>query len=301
MKLKTFLTILISLHLSGCSIKSLALRTTTDLFKDASPTFEEETDLVLAEDAIPANVKILEGLLKVDPHNEDLLLLVAKGYGGYVFSFLENKMEAYEDNKTVYEAYRKRGQELYRRARDYALRYLVDHFPQLSNSLNGNFDDFEKALKNFSQSDVPWLFWAAYNWGNLVNLSKDDPAVVSEISKAEALMRRVVELDETYFYGGAHLFLGVFYGSRPAMLGGDFKKSKYHFEKALEISGRKFLLTQYLYARFYAVQTQDEKLFTYLLRFVQKTKASVLPEQRLANEVAKVRAARALSKKESYF
>ena len=87
-------------------------------------------------------------------------------------------------------------------------------------------DDFEKSLSVFSKQDVPHLFWAGYNWGNLVNLSKDDPETVADVSKAEALMRKVVDLDENYFYGGAHLFLGVFYGSRPQLLGGDFKKSK---------------------------------------------------------------------------
>ena len=85
------------------------------------------------------------------------------------------------------------------------------------------------------------------------------------------------------------------------MLGGNLNKSKEHFEKALKISNKKLLLAPYMYARFYAVQTQDEKLFNNLLHYILSASAEILQEQNLANEVAKVRAERALRRKNEFF
>ena len=294
------MTVAFFVLLSGCSVQKMAVRTTASLMNEASPAFEEERDVVLAEEAIPANLKMMEGLLKLDPENPDLLLLLSKGYGGYAFSFLEDKMEASYRNKKISDTYKLRAQDLYRRARDYGLTYLKS-YDVFAQNLDAHFLDFEKSLSVFSKQDVPHLFWAGYNWGNLVNLSKDDPEIVADVSKAEALMRRVAELDETYFNGGAHLFLGVFYGSRPQLLGGDFKKSKFHFEKALEISKEKFLLTHYMYARFYAVQTQDEALFNKLLKHIVTAEENSFPEQELANRISKIRAERLLKQKGDYF
>ena len=53
-------------------------------------------------------------------------------------------------------------------------------------------------------------------------------------------MNFVVATDSTYYYGGAHLFLGTLYGSRPKILGGDPAIAKDHFETALRITAGVF-------------------------------------------------------------
>ena len=50
---------------------------------------QEERDPELVKQAIPANLKTLEGLLKQDPDNTWILETLAKGFCGYAFSFLE--------------------------------------------------------------------------------------------------------------------------------------------------------------------------------------------------------------------
>ena len=74
------------------------------------------------------------------------------------------------------------------------------------------------------------------------------------------------------------------------MFGGNPEKSKEHFEKALSAYKRKFLLALVTYAQSYAVQNQDRALFESLLNEALATPADSLPEQRLANELAKLRA-----------
>ncbi len=52
------------------------------------------------------------------------------------------------------------------------------------------------------------------------------------------MMKRVLELDETFYYGGAHLFMGIWFASRPKGFGGDLKKAQQHFLKAIELGRR---------------------------------------------------------------
>ena len=114
-------------------------------------------------------------------------------------------------------------------------------------------------------------------------------------------MNFVAAHDSTFYYGGAHLFLGTLYGSRPRLLGGDPTIAKNHFEAALRINRGRFLMTYVYYARSYAVQTQNEALFEELLTKVQNTPLDILPEFRLANAIAKKKAELLLARKAELF
>ena len=114
-------------------------------------------------------------------------------------------------------------------------------------------------------------------------------------------MEFVANRDSSFYFGGADLFLGALYGSRPRMLGGDADRSRAHFERALAINGGEFLMTHVYYARSYAVQTQDEALFEDLLMTVEKTPLEVLPEYKLANAVAKEKAKLLIARKSDLF
>jgi hypothetical protein len=55
----------------------------------------------------------------------------------------------------------------------------------------------------------------------------------------------------------------------------------------LKITGGKYLLVSFLYAKTYAVQNQDRDLFTAQLKKALEAPYDVLPDQRLANQIAK--------------
>ena len=74
------------------------------------------------------------------------------------------------------------------------------------------------------------------------------------------------------------------------MFGGKPEKSQFHFSKALEMTQRKFLMAHVLYAKSYAIQTQNKTLFKNLLKEVLDSPSDILPSQRLANELAKKKA-----------
>jgi hypothetical protein len=114
-------------------------------------------------------------------------------------------------------------------------------------------------------------------------------------------MRFVDEKDSSFYYGGASLFLGTLYGSRSKFLGGDYDVSRAYFERALRINRRTFLMTQVYYARSLAVQTLDEELFDRLIAEVDAASIDVLPDNRLANAIAKEKAGRLKERRPELF
>lgn len=269
------------------SIDRYAVRTTASMLERGRKAALEEPDYQLGRDAVASQLKLIEAMLVTDPGNIALRRLVAEGFGGYAFLFVED-------------AEPERAKGLYLRGRDHALAALGEKavFRGLKDK---SIDDLEKALKWAKKEDVPDLFWAGFGWGGFVNLSKDDSAALADLPKVVLLMKRVYELDPSFHFGGADLFFGVYYASRPPMLGGDTAKAKTHFEWAHKITRGHYLMTHVLNARWYAVATQDRELFKQLLTKVLESPAGVLPDARLTDEAAKKKAAQLLEKIDDFF
>jgi hypothetical protein len=269
-------------------MKQTAINSTGMIIEDAMSAFFEEEDVAFAEAASPANLKLVEGLIKGSPDNEKLLLMACQFYTSYAFGFLEAVYPSPDDENA--KRSNARAKVFYKRAMGFGLKLLHKNAAFHKAMNGGTFDDFEKALQTFDGSQVPSLFWTAFAWGNYVNLSRDDTAVMGDFPKVTALMKRIIELDEKFYYGGPHLFSMVSYCSIPAMLGGDIPKATQHYKKAKEISQGKFLMTDYIYARYCAVQSLDRELFDKTLKAVIDTPADIMPSERLTNEMAKKKA-----------
>jgi hypothetical protein len=274
------------LFFSGC-IRTIAVSTVGGIVDEGFEAFTSESDLAFAEQALPGNLKLLDVMIRNEPDNTRLLRLASEGYASYALAFLEGVDDA-------------RARDFYLRARDYGLRILRQD-DELAKALKGSAEDLRTELAHRDKDDVPGVFWSAFGWGNYIQLSLDDPAALADLPKTEVMMDFVARVDSGFYFGGAHLFLGTLYGVRPRMLGGDPEKSRAHFETALRLNGGKFLMTYVYYARSYAVQTQNVALFEELLTKVRDTPLDVLPAFRLANAVAKRRAATLLARKDELF
>ncbi len=286
MKLTGFCGIALMFLFSGC-IQSIAVNTVGGISEEGFSAFTEEDDLDFAEKALPGNLKLLEVMLKNSPDNTRLLRLLSEGYSSYALGFLEDKDPG-------------RAREFYLRGRDYGLRILRQN-SDLEKALRGTPDDLKAALTQLSPDEAPAVFWTAFGWGSYIYLSLTNTDAIADLPRAEALMNFVAANDSTFYYGGAHVFLGTLYGSRPKILGGDPGVAKGHFEAALRINRGRFLMTYVYYARSYAVQTQNEALFEELLNKVQNTSLEVLPEFKLANAIAKKKAELLLARKSELF
>jgi hypothetical protein len=114
-------------------------------------------------------------------------------------------------------------------------------------------------------------------------------------------MERVIDLDENYHYGGAHLFMGIYKSAKPEDFGGEPEEARKHFEKAIEIGKGDFLMAYVYYAEHYARKTYQKDLFVSLLEKVVEAPADRVPELTLVNTVAKTRAEELLNQVEEYF
>jgi hypothetical protein len=278
---------LISLFIfSGC-IQKIAVGSVGGIVADGFGALTEESDWEFAGQALPGNLKLLEVMLKNSPDNERLLTLLAEGYASYSLGWVEDVDV-------------ERARTFYLRARDYGMRVLQQD-SDLKKALNGSPDDLKSALAKKSHDVVPGVFWTAFAWGGYLNITLTDPDAIAAIPTIETLMNFVAERDSTFYFGGAHLFLGTLYGSRSKFLGGDPEKSRMYFEKALRINGEKFLMTHVYFAKSYAVQTLSDSLFETLLTKVENTSLDVLPKFRLGNVIAKRKAKALLARKDELF
>ena len=274
------------LAFSGC-IQGIAVSTVGGIVDDGFTAITGESDLDFAEKALPGNIKLLEVMLKSDPENVRMLVLTSQGYSSYALAYLEDSLQD-------------RARDFYARGRDFGLRILRQD-DDVAKALDGTVDDLKAVLERKGKDLVPGAFWAAFGWGSFIQLSLDNPDAIGDLPRAEALMEFVTRHDSAYYYGGAHVFLGTLYGSRPKMLGGNIDLARKHFESALRINGGKFLMTYVYQAKSVAVQTLDEELFDSCLRKVQEASIEILPEFRLANAIAKRKAQLLLSRRADLF
>ncbi len=275
------------LFLCACIPKRVVVRTTAVILPDALAVMNAEGDLELAREAAATNLKLVEGLLHADPGNRRLAALTAQAFGGYALAFVEDDDPA-------------RAAALYRRGKEIGLAQLARN-RHLAAGLRGTDEDFAAALRHLGQRDKELILWTAMCWGKWIDLSRDDPAAVADLPRVEALFQRLLELDEGYYYAAPHLFLGVFYGGRSPMLGGRPEEAKAHFERAIELTHGRFLTARLYYAQYYARQVQDRELFVRQLKMVLDAPDDLLPEMRLANQVAKRKAARLLARVDEWF
>jgi tetratricopeptide (TPR) repeat protein len=265
----------------------VALRSSPSLFPNFAATLFEECDAELARTSIPPNLKLLEGLLKSDPENKKILTTLSMGFAGYALLFVEP-----EDPD--------RAAMIYLRALDYGISALGDKGAPLRNRETGS-DSVRAVLRNMEQNDVEALFWASLSWNAWINLNLDKSTALAQLSASEECLKRVLELDDRFFYSAPHILMGASLAARPPLLGGSPEKARVHFEQALQETHREFYLAQVYFAKYYAVRVQDKELFTRTLGEVLQGNASNLKEVCLINRVMQRRAKELAKQAEELF
>ena len=255
------------------------------------PAYARETDLVLAQHALAAQVKLIEALLETEPHNATLLLQAAQGFATYAYAFVEARIAAARgQNPQQVTRHTQRAQLLYRRSLSYGWRLLSRYHPLWRQGSGLEFPVLTTRLQQLPIEATPALFWVAFSWGNLLNMQREALETAVALPRLEAMLARLLELDETYLYGAPHLLRAVHYASRSPLLGGNPAQAQHHFARARALSQERLLLVPLLEAQYYATQVQDRALFTRRLQQILEAPDTLLPEQALLNAVAKHRA-----------
>lgn len=267
----------------GCG--TLVSSATTRLAENVSAAVLDQEDPGLVRDGAPAYLIAIDGLIEGDPKNETLLLAGARLYAAYASAFVEEQ---------------ERATRLTTRARSYGYRAICERSETLCAAARGPFDDFVAALDQTTTDDLPALYGWGSAWATYVQMNSFDWNAIADLPRVQAVMERIVVLDDAYEEGGAHLFLGVLYTLRPASLGGKPDLGREHFERAIALSDGRNLMAKVLFARQYARLVFDQELHDRVL--VEVVEAD--PVERgytLSNSMAQDMAVELLAESNEYF
>jgi hypothetical protein len=263
---------------------------TRPLFDDLTRSFMQQSDVVIAEQGTPAFLLLLDGLIEHSPTNASLLLAGAQSYSAYAAAFVGDK--APERNKQLTD-----------KAKNYALRALSLHNKRFSRVKDRPFPEFATCLGSLKKKDVPYVFYAAASWAGWIQAHSDSMDAIADLPRVQALIERVIELDESFYYGASHTFMGVLLTIRPPSLGGKPDEARRHFERAVELGQGALLTTYVMYAKNYAKLMYEEELFFDLLNTVLDAPVDTVHELTLVNTLAKQQAEDLIdnAREEEYF
>jgi hypothetical protein len=289
--LRSALGALCIVALGGCDVAKFTADSTAGLFTRAAPAFESYWDYDLAGEAVPATIVQFEGILRVIPDNESIVAQLSQAYVAYAYGWVEADVEAleFEGNYEEADVQRGRARMMYLRAVDLTRHWVRLHNEDVDSAVRASVEDLEAWLRSafVEETDAEMLLWHGYAWGSYINAAKDDMEAIADLAYAKAFVARSIELNPDYYNAAGYVFMGVATASEMAA---DMDQAKVYFEKALARTERRALQTQVNMARYYAVKTGNRELFDTLLTEVMDAQ-DPLPEARLANLMARERAA----------
>ena len=267
----------------ACSVKKFTVSRVADSLAggSTSSTFASDNDPELIKDALPFSLKLMEALLEELPDHRGLLLATASGFTQYSYAFVQLPADVLETSSIAdAEAMRGRARLLYLRARDYGLRGLNTRHEGFSIRLT---DDPKSAVAVTDRKDVPFLYWTAASWGSAISVSKDEPDLIADQLTVEALIDRAYELEPDYNNGAIENFLITYEGVRKGAAGNADKRSRMHFEKAVDLTHGQLASPFVSLAETVSVQEQNRAEFKALLNRALQIDVNQKKEWRLEN------------------
>jgi predicted anti-sigma-YlaC factor YlaD len=281
------LAALAAVAVSGCSIRSLATSALADALSGGSGLGRDD-DPELVRDAAPFGLKTMESLLPEQPRHLGLLTSLASGFTQYGYAFVQQEADAAELEGRNADANRarNRARKLYLRARDYGLQGLEVRVPGLAAKLR-SIRGLTEAVAPLNKEDLPLVYWTAASWALAISAGKEDMSLIAQLPGPEALMRRALELDETWGEGAVHEFWVSFSAAVP---GGTEAATRAHLDRAVALAQGKHLGVYLSWAEGTLVAAQRRAEFEQVLKDVLARDPAQPPDSQLANTIAQRRA-----------
>jgi hypothetical protein len=244
-----------------------------------------QDDPETVRDGAPAYLLLMDSLVEGSPDNSDMLQAAASLYSAYAAVFVTDEARAAR---------------LADRAFGYARRGLCAASKAGCGLAGLSFEGVTGRMNEFDAKDVPPLYTLAVAWLVFIRTHADDWTAIADLPKVEAVLQRILALDENYKMGSAHAILGILQTLRPPALGGEPEKARENFETAIAISEGRDLSVKVEYARTYARLLYDRELHDRLLTEVLETDPHE-PGLTLMNTLAQRDARELLASADDYF
>jgi predicted anti-sigma-YlaC factor YlaD len=269
---------------AACSLEKLALNKAAGMLSASSgnDVFARDNDPELVGDALPFALKLYESLLGSVPDHQGLRLRTGSLYIMYANAFLQTPADmmprAEMSRKDVL---LKRAKNLYLRGRDILLAGLEKKNPLLRAQLKER--RFAEALAPFKTQDAAALYWTAAGWVAAYALDPMDMQLGITLPQAAALMEQVGRLNPRFDPPSVLGFYILYYGSIPDYMGGDLRKARDYFQKAVAASSGRDTSAYIALATTASLKDQNVREFTSLLQKVLDFDPDSTPENRLVN------------------
>ena len=297
---------LIALSPACAAVQGATKAGMTPILVNGVDGFLTEPDVEVAEGAIVANMKLIEGVVATYPDDVVLLNMAAMARANYAFGFVQDRLEAlrlaHPEAQDAALVLQDRVLMSYRAGRAYAERALFENsgFADVIGERrleDVSIETLQAALAELGEDDATAVFWLAFNWGGAMQTNLD-PVEATQLPKVELLTKAALALDEHVFYDvGPHMLAGVFFGFRSPALGGDPKQALAHLDKAKAMGG--VLLPDVLKAQFVYAQTEQAEAFEATLKAV--IEATPRPDRALLDTLAQIKACRLLANIDAFF
>ena len=268
---------------TGCS--SIMSSATAGLSKNLTEAILNQNDPATVREGAPAYLLLIDGLIADNPKNTDLLLAGAGLYSSYASAFVDD---------------RNRAARLAVKGRDYGWRAMCTSDRSACDSWSAPYSRFESVISGMGAKELPVLYGAGAAWATWITANKSDWSAVADKARVDLMMRRVVELDESYDGGAAYLYLGVLETILPEAMGGRPEEGRAAFERAIELSGGRNLMAKVLLAEDYARLVFDAELHDRLCQEVIDADPEA-PGLTLSNTLAQEKARALLADSKDYF
>lgn len=237
-----FQIVLFSFILLGCSsVKNTAVDMGAGIISDASYEMETETNWENFRQAVPANLKMIEGLLYVNKKNDHLLSTLTKGYGAYAFVvydslYLEDQLKGNEMTSNREQALR-----YYNRSLEYGIRYLKQNgvnYDQLMQSIRqkGGVAKILDQKLGSDLADYESVFFLGQSLMGTINHNKAKIGLIAQLPLAKEMVDWACAKSPEIAGGTCKLVEAIYLASRPRSFGGDSEKAKDIFLNILKIT-----------------------------------------------------------------
>jgi hypothetical protein len=258
---------------------------TTGLAESLSGAILNQNDPETVRQGAPAYLLLIDGLIADNPKNTNLLLAGASLYSSYAGAFVED---------------RDRATKLAEKGRDYGWRAMCTSDRSACNSWSAPYGEFESVILEMGVKELPVLYGAGAAWATWIMSNKSDWSAIADKARVDAMMQRVVELDDSYDDGSAYLYLGVLATILPEAMGGKPEEGRLAFERAIELSGGRNLMAKVMLAEDYARLVFDAELHDRLCQEVIDADPEA-PGLTLINTLAQEKARALLADSSDYF
>ncbi|MDK1024447.1 MAG: TRAP transporter TatT component family protein [Gammaproteobacteria bacterium] len=273
----------VQILLGGCA--TLMSAATSRMADDLTATILNSDDPETVRAAVPAYLLLIESLLRGSPDNENILRAAASLNGAFAGAFVEDESRAAL---------------LAEKSLNYAFRALCIHRHSFCEMQQLSFEQFQQIMSKAQKRDLEALYSVGIAWTGWIQTHGSDWNAIAQLPRVRLIMETLIRLDETWDNGGPHLYMGGLDTLLPASMGGKPEAGRAHFERAIELSRGRHLMTKVVYAEQYCRLVFNKELHDRLLREVLDADP-VAPGMTLINMVAQVRARALLEESDDYF